>query len=151
MKRILVFALSLGLLVQCRHSEPVPADGASKLGQPFVAWPRQKVVITDLNTACDPEPVLSFRLLALEHTPCPPNMDCCFPSWVTAKFTLEFLGQTSAPTETSVPRCEQAAKFTTKVTVGGRTFGVNLDGVRPRIDFKSASKQTFEAATFTVR
>lgn len=151
MKRSLIFALALGLLAQCRNSEPVPGDGTAKLGQTFVAWPRQTVVVTDLNTAYDPEPVLKLRLLSLEHTPCPPNAYCCFPSYVTAKFTMEFMGQTSTVIETTFPRCEQAAKFTTKAAVGGRTFEVSMDAVRPQINLKSSSRQQFEAATFTVR
>lgn len=151
MKRALILLLGLGLLAQCRRPDPEPAEGTAKLGQTFPAQSRQTVVITDLNTAHDPEPTLRFKLLSLEHESCPPSADCCLASWASAKFTLEFLGQTSVPTWVTFPQCDVLPKLVAKVPVGGRTFDVTMDDTRPRINFWTTPKQPLEGAMFTVR
>lgn len=149
MKRLLVFALALGLLVQCRNPGTVPGEGQGEFRQTFLARPRQTILIPDRYL--DPEPVLKFKLLSLEHTSCPPTADCCNASWATARFTLEWLGQASAPTEITFPQCDVLPKTVAKVALGSRTFEVTMTGTQPQINFSTAPKQDFESAFFVVR
>ncbi len=151
MKRVLIFLLCVGLLSECRDRNPEPAQGPAKLGQVFEAQPKQTVVITDLNTASDPE--LRFNLLSLEHWFCPITADCCGASNVLAHVTLDFQGQTSAPVTISLLNlCRPGAKPIEKVPIGGRTFEVTMEAVRPNVNFLTKTQpQPFKSATFTVR